>query len=116
MRLIQYKLPHAIHNGFTALEECHNMYHGEKVAFGTLVQLVLENSPLSLIPLASVRLFETNTILTIKPPFFVNINREINTPCSVSSSLTYHICRWRRGKSVSCRFDRKGGGRDSRKW
>ncbi|WP_368874996.1 glycerol dehydrogenase [Proteus penneri] len=37
---------HAIHNGFTALEECHNMYHGEKVAFGTLVQLVLENSPL----------------------------------------------------------------------
>ncbi|SPZ01595.1 glycerol dehydrogenase [Proteus mirabilis] len=37
---------HAIHNGFTALEECHAMYHGEKVAFGTLVQLVLENSPL----------------------------------------------------------------------
>lgn len=37
---------HAIHNGFTALEECHSMYHGEKVAFGTLVQLVLENSPL----------------------------------------------------------------------
>ncbi|NBM54426.1 iron-containing alcohol dehydrogenase [Proteus sp. G2669] len=37
---------HAIHNGFTALEECHHMYHGEKVAFGTLVQLVLENSPL----------------------------------------------------------------------
>ena len=26
---------HAIHNGFTALEECHAMYHGEKVAFGT---------------------------------------------------------------------------------
>lgn len=37
---------HAIHNGFTALEECHSMYHGEKVAFGTLAQLVLENSPL----------------------------------------------------------------------
>ncbi|EOZ5674886.1 glycerol dehydrogenase [Morganella morganii] len=36
---------HAIHNGFTALEECHHMYHGEKVAFGTLVQLVLENAP-----------------------------------------------------------------------
>ena len=37
---------HAIHNGFTVLEECHHMYHGEKVAFGTLTQLVLENVPL----------------------------------------------------------------------
>jgi len=36
---------HAIHNGFTVLEECHHLYHGEKVAFGTIVQLVLENSP-----------------------------------------------------------------------
>ena len=35
---------HAIHNGFTVLEECHHMYHGEKVAFGTLSQLVLENA------------------------------------------------------------------------
>ena len=32
-------------NGLTVLEECHHMYHGEKVAFGTLVQLVLENVP-----------------------------------------------------------------------
>lgn len=37
---------HSIHNGLTKLEECHHMYHGEKVAFGTLSQLVLENSPL----------------------------------------------------------------------
>ncbi|MCE1695458.1 iron-containing alcohol dehydrogenase, partial [Enterobacter hormaechei] len=36
---------HAIHNGFTVLEECHHLYHGEKVAFGTLTQLILENSP-----------------------------------------------------------------------
>lgn len=34
---------HAIHNGMTVLEECHHMYHGEKVAFGTITQLVLEN-------------------------------------------------------------------------
>ncbi len=33
--------PHAIHNGFTILEECHHLYHGEKVAFGTLAQLTL---------------------------------------------------------------------------
>lgn len=35
---------HAIHNGLTAIEETHSLYHGEKVAFGTLVQLVLENA------------------------------------------------------------------------
>nr|MCR5388935.1 iron-containing alcohol dehydrogenase [Lachnospiraceae bacterium] len=34
---------HAIQTGFNALAECHNMYHGEKVAFGTIAQLVLEN-------------------------------------------------------------------------
>jgi len=37
---------HAIHNGLTVLEECHDFYHGEKVAFGTIVQLVLENAPM----------------------------------------------------------------------
>ncbi|MBI9013736.1 MAG: glycerol dehydrogenase [Clostridiales bacterium] len=35
---------HAIHNGLTALDETHSYYHGEKVSFGTLVQLVLENA------------------------------------------------------------------------
>ena len=35
---------HAIHNGMTAMEETHAYYHGEKVAFGTLTQLVLENA------------------------------------------------------------------------
>lgn len=34
---------HAIHNGLTALEQTHAYYHGEKVAFGTLTQLVMEN-------------------------------------------------------------------------
>lgn len=35
---------HAIHDGLTILEGTHKYFHGEKVAFGTLVQLVLENS------------------------------------------------------------------------
>lgn len=34
---------HAIHNGLTVLEETHHALHGEKVAYGILVQLVLEN-------------------------------------------------------------------------
>lgn len=36
---------HAVHNGLTVLEETHKYVHGEKVAFGTIVQLVLENAP-----------------------------------------------------------------------
>jgi len=35
---------HSIHNGLTVLKECKRMYHGEKVAFGTIVQLVIENA------------------------------------------------------------------------
>jgi glycerol dehydrogenase len=36
---------HAIHNGLTAAQDTHAYYHGEKVAFGLLVQLVLEGAP-----------------------------------------------------------------------
>lgn len=34
---------HAIHDGLTVLEETHKLLHGEKVAFGVVSQLVLEN-------------------------------------------------------------------------
>lgn len=36
---------HSIHNGLTAIDETHSYYHGEKVAFGVITQLVLENAP-----------------------------------------------------------------------
>ncbi|KAL4244848.1 iron-containing alcohol dehydrogenase family protein [Abortiporus biennis] len=36
---------HAIHNGFTAIESLHVLLHGEKVAFGTVAQLVLIGTP-----------------------------------------------------------------------
>ncbi|TPW34384.1 glycerol dehydrogenase [Oecophyllibacter saccharovorans] len=36
---------HAVHNGMTAVEALHHVQHGEKVVFGLLVQLVLENAP-----------------------------------------------------------------------
>ncbi|MCK9628803.1 MAG: glycerol dehydrogenase [Bacteroidales bacterium] len=43
---------HAIHNGLTALEQTHGLYHGEKVAFGLLASLHLtDNDP-----------FETETV------------------------------------------------------
>lgn len=34
---------HAVNEGLTVLAETHHFYHGEKVAFGTICQLVLEN-------------------------------------------------------------------------
>ena len=36
---------HAIHNGLTVLPQTHPFMHGEKVAFGLLAQLALENAP-----------------------------------------------------------------------
>lgn len=36
---------HAIHDGLTVLEEAHHATHGEKVAFATICQLILENAP-----------------------------------------------------------------------
>lgn len=36
---------HSVHNGLTVLEGSHDKYHGQKVAFGTLTQLVLEGRP-----------------------------------------------------------------------
>jgi glycerol dehydrogenase len=36
---------HSVHNGLTAMPETHNFMHGEKVAFGLVTQLVLENRP-----------------------------------------------------------------------
>lgn len=36
---------HSVHNGFTVLEASHGKFHGQKVAFGTLTQLVLEGRP-----------------------------------------------------------------------
>ncbi|MGD9542896.1 MAG: glycerol dehydrogenase [Methylocystis sp.] len=40
---------HSVHNGLTAAPETHDRLHGEKVAFGALVQLVLEGRPSSTI-------------------------------------------------------------------
>ncbi len=40
---------HSVHNGLTVAPGTHRYLHGEKVAFGTLVQLVLEGKPRSTI-------------------------------------------------------------------
>jgi glycerol dehydrogenase len=40
---------HAVHNGLTAVPQTHSYFHGEKVAYGVLVQLVLEKKSETLI-------------------------------------------------------------------
>lgn len=40
---------HGIHSGFSEIESAHMYLHGEKVAFGIICQLVLENAPKALI-------------------------------------------------------------------
>jgi glycerol dehydrogenase len=40
---------HAIHNGLTAAPATHCYFHGEKVAYGLLVQLILEGQPRSVV-------------------------------------------------------------------
>jgi glycerol dehydrogenase len=40
---------HAVHNGLTAAPDTHAFFHGEKVAYGLLVQLVLEGQPRSVV-------------------------------------------------------------------
>jgi glycerol dehydrogenase len=40
---------HSIHNGLTVLEQVHDYYHGEKVAFGTIASLFLTDKPDDLI-------------------------------------------------------------------
>ncbi len=40
-------IAHSVHNGLTTAPETHSYLHGEKVAFGLLVQLVVEGQPSS---------------------------------------------------------------------
>jgi glycerol dehydrogenase len=57
---------HAVHNGLTSAAGTHPFFHGEKVAFGVLVQLVLEGKPRSL--LDDVLGFSTEVGLPITLP------------------------------------------------
>jgi glycerol dehydrogenase len=40
---------HAVHNGLTAVPQTHAYFHGEKVAYGVLVQLILERKAQSVV-------------------------------------------------------------------
>ena len=67
---------HAIHNGLTVIEELHHLYHGEKVVFGTLSQLVLENAPKEEINAVLKFCYKVGLPLCLEDMGLKNINHE----------------------------------------
>ena len=83
---------HAIHNGLTAIPDAHHFYHGEKVAFGTLTQLVLENAPVDEIETVaalchSVGLPITLAQLDIKEDIPAKMHRVAETACAKGETI-----------------------------
>jgi glycerol dehydrogenase-like iron-containing ADH family enzyme len=63
---------HAVHNGLTHLPACHDMLHGEKVAFGILVQLRLEE------------MVAGNQLAASSRQQLLEFYRQIGLPCSLT--------------------------------
>jgi glycerol dehydrogenase len=62
---------HAVHNALTHLEETHHKLHGEKVAYGILVQLRLEE------------MIQNNQLATSSRQQLLKFYQEIGLPCSL---------------------------------
>lgn len=67
---------HSLHNGLTVLSETHNYYHGEKVAFGLLVQLVMEGKGLDLISQVLEYCSDVGLPITLEEIGINDLNRE----------------------------------------
>lgn len=83
---------HAVHNGLTAIPDAHHFYHGEKVAFGTLTQLVLENASVEEIETVaslchSVGLPITLAQLDIKTDVPTKMRRVAETACAEGETI-----------------------------
>ncbi len=72
---------HAIHNGLTAIPDAHHYYHGEKVAFGTLTQLVLENAPVEEIETVAALCHSVGLPITLAQ---LDIKQDIRPKCAPS--------------------------------
>ncbi|NLC25740.1 MAG: glycerol dehydrogenase [Fastidiosipila sp.] len=95
---------HGIHAGFTALPEAHNAYHGEKVAFGILTQLVLENADQKVLYEVMQFMYEVGLPLTLEQVGVSDTDENIKTiahvtavenkliqaePCDISEELVF---------------------------
>jgi glycerol dehydrogenase len=68
---------HAIHNGLTAAPGTHPFFHGEKVAYGLLVQLVLEGQPRSVLEQVLRFATEVGLPITLAEIGLVDLPREM---------------------------------------
>ncbi|XTZ38554.1 glycerol dehydrogenase [Salmonella enterica] len=66
---------HAIHNGLTAIPEARHFYHGERVAFGILAQLVLENAPQGELKTVAALCYRVGLPITLEQ---LDINSEVS--------------------------------------
>ena len=69
-------MAHSVHNGLTAAPETHDRLHGEKVAFGTLVQLALEGRPRSTVDEAMGFCLSVGLPVTLAELGLENLSRE----------------------------------------
>ena len=77
---------HAIHNGLTAMHETHAFYHGEKVAFGLLVQLVLEGATCETFDQVLAFSFEVGLPITLTDIGLTNLTRDQLAPIAVRAT------------------------------
>jgi glycerol dehydrogenase len=68
---------HSVHNGLTVAPQTRAFYHGEKVAFGTLVQLALENEASSRIDEVIGFCMRVGLPITLAQIGLPNISREV---------------------------------------
>jgi glycerol dehydrogenase len=68
---------HAIHNGLTAAPATHDYFHGEKVAYGLLVQLVLEGQPRSIVEQVQHFATEVGLPITLAEIGMADLPREL---------------------------------------
>src|SRR5262249_39698812 len=68
---------HAIHNGLTVAPATHRYYHGEKVAYGLLVQLVLEGKPRTVLDQVLAFASEVGLPLTLADIGLTELPREM---------------------------------------
>lgn len=76
---------HAIHNGLTVLEETHKLLHGEKVAFGAICQLVLENRDMEEIKEITAFLRKCGLPTTLKELGLENVSDERLMDAAIAS-------------------------------
>jgi len=67
---------HSLQDGLNMLEECHDFYHGEKIGFLALVQMVLEGRPKELIQQVYEFNYKVGLPITLADLHIDNISEE----------------------------------------